>query len=289
MQGNQLIKRGLEIIVYANIWVSLGVVALTELTYILLGSQSNAALRYFVFSATLLTYAYARWFDSPARNSKNKSRLTDWAVHNPLLYLIAGVAGLGGSLFFVLQLSRDVWPWLAICALISTLYPLHIWARRHLALREIGGLKLFLIAAVWAIVTTILPAAQSGLPIDLPILLLTLQRFFFIVAITIPFDMRDLPIDNPQMHTLPNVLGLAKARNFALAANFVAELAAVAFYFLHFYGAGALFGQLVAFEITSILIYKSLPQKSDLYYSFWVEGLSVFLFLAVYFFNYFWP
>jgi 4-hydroxybenzoate polyprenyltransferase len=39
-----------------------------------------------------------------------------------------------------------------------------------------------------------------------------IQRFFFIAAITIPFDIRDLNFDDKNLKTLPQVIGIQKSK-----------------------------------------------------------------------------
>ncbi len=278
----------LELLVYTNVWVGLAVVALCSLTFLMLGVY-DATFLLFVFFSTLLMYAYARWFDSPARAEENTSRLTDWTSTNRLLFVISGVIGLVGTLWHFFQLNPNTWLWLAICGVISALYPLRFFKYRGQALRNISGLKLFLISLVWAIVTTVLPAAQINEPIDLEVALLTLQRFFFIMAITIPFDIRDLRVDSPDISTLPYKYGVKKARTIALIFLLIAEVGALILFLGNLFTVGQLVGQIIAFEITSLFIYRSTPNRHDLFFSFGVEGTSIILFLVVFIFNYFWP
>jgi 4-hydroxybenzoate polyprenyltransferase len=278
----------IELIVYTNIWVALAVVSLCGFTFLLLG-KTDWNLLSFTFFATLLMYAYARWFDSPARKEENVSKITLWTAKNNLLFWLSGSSGLLGVLWFAQYLNSSTWPWLALCAGISALYPLQFFKWGGEALRNIGGLKLFIISAVWALVTTVLPAAQLGEPIDFEVMLFTLQRFFFILAITIPFDIRDLRIDSPTINTLPYMYGIKRARNIALLGMLIVEISALLFFFGGLMGLGALVGQIIAYEITSVLIYRSSPRRPDLYFSFGVEAASIILFLGVWVFNYFWP
>lgn len=278
----------LELIVYTNIWVAIAVVSLCALTLEFIG-VFDANLLWFVFFATLLMYAYARWFDSPAREDETASEITLWTEKNKSLYWISGVIGLLGTLWFGLRLSSETWPWLVVCGGISALYPLQFFKHGGEALRNIAGLKLFIISAVWALVTTVLPATQVGEPIDFEVAVLTLQRFFFIMAITIPFDIRDLRIDSPRINTLPHLFGVKRARTIALISLLIAEAGALGLYFGGLFSMGELIGQIVAFEISSLLIYRSTPKKPDLYFSFGIESTSIILFLGVWVFNYFWP
>jgi hypothetical protein len=278
----------LKLVVYSNIWVALAVTALCGVTFIFIG-KADENLLWFVFFATLLMYAYARWFDSPAREEENVSQISEWTEKNKLLYWVSGISGLIGTIWFGLFLGAGTWPWLVICGGISALYPLQFFKQGGEALRNIAGLKLFIISSVWALVTTVLPAAQVGEPIDFEVAVLTLQRFFFILAITIPFDIRDLRIDSPSINTLPLLFGIKRARNIALLSLLIAEVGALGLYFGGLFGVGELIGQIITFEITSLLIYRSTPKKPDLFFSFGIEATSILLFFGVWLFNYFWP
>ena len=282
------IKNSIETLVYANLWVALAVVSLCGLTFLHLG-KVDYALLWFVFFATLLMYAYARWFEEPTNALQTRSKISVWQKNNHRLYLLSGLFGLFGSMWFALKLTPGTWAWLSICIAISAFYPLQIRAKGRVALRNVAGLKLFLISFVWALVSTILPATQVHEGLNTTVWLLFFQRFFFIVAITIPFDIRDLRVDSPAINTLPFVLGAAKSRYIALGCLLFATVAGIWYYSIDIYTLSEVYGQIFAFVIAGICIYKSSPKKSDLYFSFGVESTSIILFFAVLIFNYFWP
>lgn len=105
-------------------------------------------------------------------------------------------------------------------------------------LRQRPYLKVFLIAAVWTWVGVGLPivetwdwnAAEVGLqgpfhwlhqPADYPppgmLLLPMLGRFLFVVAITLPFDIRDIELDRVRrVQTLPSWLGIRRSIQLSL-------------------------------------------------------------------------
>ncbi len=282
------LKKLFEFIVYTNLWVALAVASLSALTCKILG-QFSFQLIAFSFFATLFMYAYARWFTAPARLVASTSQLTNWKEKNEILYLVSGVLGAAGAIYFAFQLNKATLFWVLVCGGISALYPLQFLQRGKQGLRNVAGLKLFVISAVWAIVTTILPAMQSNLAFSFELGFLTLQRFLFVMAITIPFDIRDLRIDSPNINTLPYTLGVKTARRVALFALFLAEMGAVVLYFNNLISASNMIGQIFAYEATSLLIYRSSPKRPDLFFSFGVEGTSILLFSLVYIFTYFWP
>ena len=189
-------KKALEFIVYSNIWVAVAVASLSALSMLLFGQYKWNVIA-FTFFGTLLMYAYARWFVSPAREDEVTSKLTDWTSDNKLYYFLSGVIGVIGSMWYVFTLSKNGLIIIIVCAGVSALYPVQFLKKGQLALRNVAGLKLFVISAVWSIVTVILPAVELGLSISFELVIFTIQRFLFIMAITIPFDIRDLRIDHP--------------------------------------------------------------------------------------------
>ena len=281
-------KKALEFIVYANVWVATAVASLTALSMLLFGEYHWNVIT-FTFFGTLLMYAYARWFVSPAREDEVTSKLTDWKSDNKLYYLLSGLIGAIGSMWYVFTLSKNGLIIIIICAGVSALYPIQFLQKGQLALRNVAGLKLFVISAVWSIVTVILPAVELGKPLSFELVLFTFQRFLFVMAITIPFDIRDLRIDHLDINTLPYRIGVKASRNLSRLALLFAEASAVLLFFTNHISLPVLIAQLIVYELTSFLIHQSTPKKPDLYFSFVIEGASILLFSTVFIFTYFWP
>lgn len=272
---------------YTNVVVAAAAAAFCEVTFLLLG-QRHTTISVFVFFATLLMYAYSQWFESPGRNTATTSALSRWQGEHLFLYYAVGAIGFGGTLFFLFQLPQNIWPWLLVCVAISAIYPLQ-FVSSGAALRNISGLKLMVIAAVWAVVTTIIPAVASGLPINFLVISLTIQRFFYTSALALVFDIRDLRVDSPNIGTLPYTIGVKKSRITGTFFVFLAEVIAVFLFFMDAFGASALVAQLIVFEVTSFLIYRSTPKKPDFYFSWLVELMPILLLIALRIFIYFWP
>ena len=104
-------------------------------------------------------------------------------------------------------------------------------------------------------------------------------RFLFIFSITIPFDIRDLKYDQRKIKTIPIVVGERKSKWIAVMSLIVAQLIIIAqmIYFnmaIHFF-----ISYLLLFCVTSLFIINSTQKKNTLYYSFWVESMSVFCYI----------
>lgn len=93
---------------------------------------------------------------------------------------------------------------------ISMLYSLPI--APNLKLREIPYLKIFIIALVWACSTVLIPFVCSKPTSINNMFLVLLERFLFIFAITIPFDIRDMKVDKRHgLKTIPLLISENKA------------------------------------------------------------------------------
>ncbi|WP_419870484.1 UbiA prenyltransferase family protein [Chryseobacterium sp. CT-SW4] len=136
-------------------------------------------------------------------------------------------------------------------------------------IRKIPLLKVFYVGLVWALVNCWLTLPEF----DLPIFLIS---FFFITALVLPFDIRDMESDTVQ--TFPKIIGVQNTKNIAYLLVFVSML--ISGFYLQPSFALAFF---LTGCITFIFIYFSENKRDDLYFSFGVETCSAlpFLFLGI--------
>ena len=76
-------------------------------------------------------------------------------------------------------------------------------------------MKIFLIAIVWTFVTTILVANEDDKLLWHKLIPIIIDRFCFVLAITIPFDIRDLKYDDKRIKTIPILFGVAGSKLIA--------------------------------------------------------------------------
>ena len=149
----------------------------------------------------------------------------------------------------------------------------------NIGLREIPGLKIFLIAFVISCVTVLLPVISSREETsfsDSEILYLFIERFLFVFAITIPFDIRDLPFDKiNQTKTIPVMLGENKAKIISYSALLLCMVAGI----LHFFSGGlgllTLAAILFSLVISAVFIFYTTLKRNEYYFSFWMESMMV--------------
>lgn len=77
-------------------------------------------------------------------------------------------------------------------------------------LRSVPYLKLFLIGSIWVLLTSFIPLAEKKLfVIDKLDFLFMLERFVFLTAMALLFDVRDIDSDTQKkLKTIPNKLGI---------------------------------------------------------------------------------
>ncbi len=147
------------------------------------------------------------------------------------------------------------------------------------AWRNIHYLKIFLIAYVWASATVIFPMLHEELIIQTPkIIALFFERFFFTLAITIPFDIRDKEGD--KRVGLNTLVSLLSTQNSKILALFLLLICIFLIYYFHtdyfFY-----FG--IIYILTAFLIIGSSTKRSEWYFTGFIDGLFVLEFLILIF------
>ncbi|MCW3161677.1 UbiA prenyltransferase family protein [Chryseobacterium oryctis] len=136
-------------------------------------------------------------------------------------------------------------------------------------IRKIPLLKVFYVGLVWALVNAWLTLPEINLPIFL-------ISFFFITALVLPFDIRDMKSDT--VKTFPMLIGVQNTKYIAYLLVFISNILSIFYLKLDFSIAFFLSG-----IIAYILIYFSENKRDDVYFSFGVETCSVlpFLFLGI--------
>lgn len=173
-----------------------------------------------------------------------------------------------GITYFSFQLKIKTSPWIILSSIATFLYVLP--KNKWINIRQWPFMKIFIISGIWTIITAILPLKYSGQDLLTPFSLsLVLNRFLFIFAIVIPFDIRDIEHDkNSQLVTFPIALGIQKSK---ILAYIIIILHLIFSYFNH-----SLFIPAIIISIPSIiLIFHSDEYKTDLYYLLGIDGLII--------------
>lgn len=215
-----MIKRLTNIVLFTSIPISIGATSLVLRTSNLYDFETNWNIVFFSFFSTLFTYNLSKivplwnvWKPEKkefyAYNERN-----NWNIKHKNKLLLLTLFSFLTLLFFLFKLNQYQIIFLGHLGVISILYSVPIFSGK--AMRTIPLIKIFLIAYVWSGIS-IIPLIQGELIINQKLTFIFLESFCFIMAITIPFDIRDYTRDKNQgVKTIPSLLGIENARFFAI-------------------------------------------------------------------------
>lgn len=264
---------------YSNVWISLGAAAFSFLYFYLNGLPPNWTFLSFIFFATLITYTYQRYQKLIDQDRTSGDRMEWMKAHPIIVKAILGISFIAcATLVFSLSFSSILL--LLLLAVLSFLYAYKFnpYGGTKTNLRDVPGLKIILIGVVWA--------GSSVLLIDIEFGKLNINSIFsfigmtlFIIGITIPFDIRDLHLDESSKKTIPQLIGYQPSILLAV----VLLLSSSIFIYL---GTGFNFWILLcASGLISFSIIPSSPRKSDLFYSFNIDGTLIVYPMIIYLLN----
>jgi hypothetical protein len=237
----------------------------------------NFHLQGFVFFSTLFLYNFIRLVSGDSVFRTDKSNRHKFIYEHRIYLWALVIFSCLSSVYFVLPIFPFIfWP-LTISVVISLAYGLPIlrFKSTWIRMREVPGLKIFFIAFVWAIVTEGFPNLLANHDFGL---LAFLERFLFVLAITIPFDIRDLKFDRIEMSTIPQYFGVKRAKNFGIVCLVAAEIILAYRTFIseeiNLICSLAIY---ITYEVSILLVYLSKSKMSERYVTLGVEGMSILM------------
>ncbi|MES2810819.1 MAG: UbiA family prenyltransferase [Bacteroidota bacterium] len=281
-----------DFLLYSNVFMSLCAVAQGLVTFHLIGSQPIYSILGLLFVSTLAIYNFSILLTKPKNPEKSENIRIRWFFgHHRLMVTVTIVCILSLiPLFFLISTeSRLLLIFLAVISFAYSL-PLFTLGDQKFGLRNIPGLKQFLITLVWTMSTVLLPILETQ---DLNLAninlrdttILLAKRFLLIAALTVPFDIRDLFEDRESgLKTIPVAIGEKRAYLFCqiLLGGYIVLL------FL-FYNSGFT-KDFIALTLTAILtgwlIFKSKWKRDEYYYFFYLDGVLILQYVMLVLFSY---
>ena len=280
-EAMRFVLKIIDFIVVSNLYVATGTSSLTWLTLQFFG-EDNLVYTLFVFFSTLFAYNFMRLVRvKPMLEEGDSSRHKNIYRYRAYLWLTCVISAIA-SFYFFLKVDAIVLNTLIIMGAISITYSLPFYKRKGVwfRLRDFPFLKIFLIAFVWTVVSSVIPMQLVHVPLNW---LKVVERYCFVLAITIPFDIRDLKFDSTSLHTLPQVLGVENVRYLAVFLLLISEtILFYEYYFLSLYLISEAIALYIAYEISVVLVFKSKSSNSERYFTLGVEGTSILLALLFY-------
>ena len=286
-----LIRKIIDLFLYSNVYIAVAAVALTAQTQLILfGEFELDTLSVLVFFATMFIYASHRLVGLfSVKKFLKEGRFHIINTYKNHIWIYTGIAVIG-LIYAFFQVSFRVQLALVLPGLISLGYVipfLGLKKNRKLRLRDLNWIKIFLIAIVWAYVTVILPIIEIR-SVSWSDVLIFVERAVFIFMITLPFDIRDLKVDQyNNVKTIPAVYGIPFTMKLVLASFiFLLILASANYLFvpdspIYF----AAFGLWLSLISTYIFIRISIDKTDDYYFTGLLDGTMWLQFVCVWAFH----
>lgn len=268
----QFLKKFFEFYIFSNFHVATGTFCLVKITLLTYGiSENDTAL--FVMFSTIVAYNFIRFY----RISDISMWFSDWLkINKKALYILTFVSVLSASfLAFSFQFKAFLWlfPFIIFTLFYGIPFPF-----KNIPLRNIAGIKLFLIAISFAGITVLFPLVQNNMNVNLNVWILFIQRFLFVVLITIPFDIRDLKVDSESLKTLPQMVGVKKSKMIGVL---LGVLVVILEFFKQPIEANELIIIMIVIVVSVLFLINSKEKQSKYYSAFWVESMPIFWFLLI--------
>lgn len=194
----------LEKFLYSNLIIAAAAALYTSEYYLVFGQECNWHYLWFVFFVSLAHYNLHRLVGLLLDRPIPYNERLDAIERNSLLQAVFLAIGAIGAFYLFISQSWFKEPVFYLPVALGLLYTLPIIGIR---LRDIAFLKTFFIAATWMAVAVVIPAVLDQQD-EHGLWLYAFEKFSFIVAITLPFDLRDIQRDlHTDTRTIANQFG----------------------------------------------------------------------------------
>ena len=263
------IKLLLDIYVKGSIHVALSVFSMSSLSLLSLNKNIPELQLLIVFFASYVYYNLIKFAPVGFKGTNQPTIFWNWLKLSTLLSLLI-------LLYLVKDLSKDSWFILALSLIFGVLY-----VQKELLpiSRENGWIKAFLVSLVWALITAVLPSTLLQEDwFGLEIILLFFSHFFLVLALLVPFEIRDMSVDQLMMPNLAQQLGVQKIKWVGYLSLILSIILWMLATDLGVYYQLAYF---IFYFITMALIVGAKIDQSQNYTSLWVEAIPIFLLVSV--------
>lgn len=259
------LKRVFDFYLDASIHVALAVLAMTMVSCLILNISLDHNLAIFLFFGTIVGYNFVKY------GVEAKKYLLVANSYHKNIQLFSIVAFFI-AIYHAWFLNFGAWKCIAILVVLTTLYAIPFLPKAK-NLRSLGGFKIVVVAVVWAGATVYLPILAAFGELTWDVWIEGVQRFLFVLVLMVPFEIRDLEYDGPDLKTLPQLIGFLRTK-------MIGTLGAFLFFWLlflkdHISNLDALSKGVGLFMLGLLMLFTQ-KKQSTYFSSFWVESMPIF-------------
>ncbi|QCE40388.1 hypothetical protein [Psychroserpens sp. NJDZ02] len=270
------LKQLLDFYINSSVHVALAVYALSWVTLKKFEVDYDSSVLWFNFYATITGYNFVKYFGIAKWHHRS---LASWLR-------VTQVFSLGCFIlmcYYALQLAEEALILIAIFGGVTFLYAIPFLPKKWYLdtqqnLRDISGLKVYVIALVWSGVTVILPLVNNQVSFSEDVIVSVIQIFIFVIALMLPFEIIDLRYDSLKLATIPQKIGVKRTKllGFVLLLIFY-----VSEFFKDTIKTDYLITQVIVCLVLGVFILFANQNRTKYYTSFWLEALPVFWLVLV--------
>ncbi|MDX1461615.1 MAG: hypothetical protein R3359_01060 [Marinirhabdus sp.] len=247
----------------ASIHVAFAVTAMAAVTVLEFDLDLPFAVWLFIFFGSVTGYNFVKYAKVAGLHHRSLAQS---------LRAIQVFSGLCGMvlLFSVFFVPLEVLFTAAGFGLLTLFYAVPLMKQKNL--RSFAGMKILIVALVWAGASVMIPVAADGRGLDTEVAITFFQRTLLVLVLIIPFEIRDLRYDRPILRTLPQQMGVKKTK----VLGFVLLLVVLFLEVWKEYVSVVEFMSLICMVLlcsAAILVSKKKPRAY--FASFWVEGIPL--------------
>ena len=261
----KILKQLFDFYINSSIHVALAVVSLCVVSYVNFDFSPDSDLLLFVFFGSITGYNFVKYAGiAKLHHSSLAKGLKIIQIFSFFAFLFL--------LWSAWNMQVEILYWTAFFGFFTLLYALPVLSKKR-NLRSISGIKIFVIAFVWAGVTVILPFIEGGGIIGSEVLPEFVQRFLLVLVLILPFEIRDLKYDLQQLGTIPQKMGVTRTKILGfvmLAGVFLIE------FLKDSVSRTSISALAIIILFTAGMIWKSREQQSQYFSAFWVESIPIF-------------
>ena len=266
----QIAKNILNFYIDSSLHVALSVYALIRITFLKFELPYDEAVAYFGFYGTIVGYNFIK-YDELARVKKVKLTTSFKAI------IVLSLLSFFAAFYYFLQLQTITKVLGIIGLLITILYTLPFFPNKP-NLRNWAGIKIYLVALAWVVVTVWLPVLNAVYGLDIVVVLKSIQRFIFVFVLMLVFEIIDLQHDANYLQTIPQKIGIP-------ATKLLTYFLLVVFFLMDFLKPNVSNRELYIISLVALVVggfsYFANQNRSKYFTSFWVEGIPFFWLLLL--------
>jgi len=268
---NKFLRNILNFYINSSLHVAIAVVCLSAVSLLNFGIDLDFPLLVFIFLGTITSYNFVKFAGVAGfQHSSLQKNLRAIQIFSFLIFV-----GLIISIFYQ---PFEILVIAAGAGGLTLLYALPVFSESR-NLRAIPGLKIYVIGMVVSIVTVIMPLYLNVNIWQQDVIIIFVQRFILVIALVLPFEIRDLKYDRAQLVTIPQRTGVSRTKNIGYCLVFFVALLE----FLkqeirpeNVYSLG------VMGIVTILFLRGSTIDQGEYYASVWVEAIPIFWFLLLF-------